>query len=204
MSQYAAVPVSAAEFLEWDLGRPDGPHELVDGVPVPKHQAAFGMVGARGGHDRIVMNLAREIGVQLRGKPCQPFSEALAVRIPAGNIRRPDLGVQCGPFDQRATAANDPKLVIEVLSESTRAFDQARKLEEYKTVETLDYVLLVDPDVAEVILWSRDAARTWQHRIIEGLDAVVEMPALGVVVALADLYEGLTLKTVPRLVREGG
>jgi Uma2 family endonuclease len=204
MSQHGSVVTAAAGFLEWDLGHPDGPHELVDGVPVPKRWAVFGMVGARGGHDRIVMNLAREIGVQLRGKSCQPFSEGLAVRIPAGNVRRPDLGVQCGPFDQRATAANDPRLVIEALSESTRAFDQARKLEEYKTVETLDYVLLVDPDVAEVILWSRDAARTWRHRIIEGLDAVVEMPALGVVVALADLYEGLTLKTVPRLVREGG
>ena len=61
------------------------------------------------------------------------------------------------------------------------------------------------PSDAKSARWlARDAAEAWRHRIIQGLEAVVEMPALGVVLALADLYEGLTLKTVPRPLREGG
>lgn len=197
MSQHATLPMLADEFLEWDLEQPDCRHELVDGVPVA-------VTGARQRHDQVVVNAVVTMGQQLRGGPCRVFSADVAVRIPHGNVRRPDLGVHCGPFDDAATYAAAPRLIVEVLSASTRAFDQLRKLEEDKTIDSLDYILLVDPEVAEVILWSRDAARAWQHRIIEGLDAVVEMPALGVVVALADPYEGLTLKTVPRLVREGG
>jgi Uma2 family endonuclease len=196
MSQHALRRMSADEFLHWQLEQ-DSLFELVDGVPV-------GMVGARRAHDRVVMNAAREVGAQLRGKRCQPFSESLAVRIPAGNLRRPDLGVDCGPFDGNAMVAPEPRLVIEVLSPSTRGVDQFRKLDEYKTIESLDYILLVDPDAAEVIVWSRDAARAWHLGTVAGLEAAVELPSLGLTLRLADLYEGLTVRAAPRPVREAG
>lgn len=184
--------MTADEFLDWQAGQ-DQLHELVDGAP-------RAMVGARSAHDRLVMNLARELGVQFRGKKCRPFSESLAVRIPAGNVRRPDIGVDCGPYDGNATSAAEPKLVIEVLSPSTRGIDQFRKVDEYKTIPGLDHILLVDPDVAEAILRSRGADGAWRAEDFVGLDAVIELPALGLTLRLADLYEGLTLRTLPRLV----
>ena len=169
--------------------------EFVDGVPL-------GMVGARRNHDRIVMNAARDLGTQLRGRACQPFSEAVGVRIPGGNIRRPDLGVDCGLFDPQATSTATPSLVIEVLPPSTRGFDQARKLEEYKTIESLQYILLVDTEAPEVLLWQRAPGRSWQFSAVAGLDAVIVFPALDAALPLSALYEGLTFRAPPHLVQD--
>lgn len=184
MSQSALRRMTAEDFLEWDLRQPDGRHELIDGVPVA-------MTGARRRHDRIVVNAVAELRTRLRGGPCVPFTADTAVRIPGGNVRRPDVGVTCGPDDDDLTYAAAPRLVIEVLSPSTRAFDRMRKVEEYKTVAGLDYILLVDADAPEVILWSRDAAGGWASTVIAGAEAAIDLPALGVTLPLADLYAGL-------------
>jgi Uma2 family endonuclease len=119
-----------------------------------------GMVGTRRAHDRVGMNAIREVGVQLRGKRCQPFGESLAVRIPTKNIRRPDLGIDCSPFDGNAMEAAEPRLVVEVLSPSTRGLDQIVELDEYKSVPTLDYILLIDLEVAEIAVWARGSDRS--------------------------------------------
>jgi Uma2 family endonuclease len=193
MSRAEIHRLSAAEFFDWQ-DEQDELYELIDGVPV-------GMVGTRRQHDRIVVNAFREITAQLRGKPCQPFTESIGVRIPAGNIRRPDLGVDCSPLDGQAMTAGDVRLVIEVLSRSTRSLDQVGKLEEYKTIDGLDYILLADPERPHVILWFRDAARTWRHRGIEGLDASIELPELELTLRMADLYDGLSFRPSPKLVR---
>ncbi len=184
MSQSAVRRMTAEEFLAWDLDQPDARHELIDGVPVA-------MTGARRRHDRIVVNALAELRARLRGSPCVPFTADTAVRIPNGNVRRPDIGVVCGPDDDDQTYVA-PRLVIEVLSPTTRSFDRVRKLEEYKSSPTLDYVLLVDPDAPEVLLWSRDAARAWTSTVIEGIEAAIDLPALGIALPLGELYAGIS------------
>ena len=181
MSQSALRRMTAEEFLQWDLDQPDARHELIDGVPVA-------MTGARRRHDRIVVNALSQLDVRLRGGPCEAFTPDTAVRIPNGNVRRPDAGVVCGPDDDDMTYAAAPRLVIEMLSPTTRAFDLARKLEEYKSSASLDYILLVDPDMPEVILWSRNGARGWEHTVVEGLESTIDLPALRITLPLADLY----------------
>lgn len=134
--------MSAEEFLEWSLDQALR-YELVDGVPVA-------MAGAKQQHDQIVANVHGMLYNLLRGKSCRYFTADLAVRIPAGNIRRPDAGIDRGAFDREATTAAAPLLALEVLSPSTRDFDMFGKLEEYKTVSTLAHIVIVDPDTPQV------------------------------------------------------
>jgi Uma2 family endonuclease len=86
------------------------------------------------------------LGNQLNGNPCQPFTDESAVRIPNGNTRRPDVGVDCGHFDPDALAVEAPRLVLEVLSPTTSIFGMFDKLDEYKTVPGLARIVLIDPD----------------------------------------------------------
>jgi len=113
--------MSQDEFLAWARDR-DQRHELVDGVPVA-------MAGAKRRHDQIVVNTIRELSTQLRGAVCRPFTPDTAVRIPAGNVRLPDAGVDCGAFWDETNWADQPAVVIEVLSASTRDFDLFGKVE---------------------------------------------------------------------------
>ena len=204
MSEGAIRRMTADEFLEWDLTAPDCRHELVDGVPVPQHgwkdSSPTAMTGASRRHDRVVMNTQLALGNQLRGGPCRPFSADVAIRIPNGEVRRPDVGVDCGELDEGAAFSEAPRLLVGVLSPSTPAIDRIRKLEEYKSLPSLAYILLIGLDAPEALLWSRDAAGIWAHIVLVGLEASVDLPALVVSVKLADLYEGLRFQPRPRLV----
>ncbi|WP_207460700.1 Uma2 family endonuclease [Azospirillum sp. SYSU D00513] len=182
------------EFLRWIVTQ-DRRHELVDGEPVM-------MAGANRRHDRIASTALRLVGNQLEGRDCQPFTSDIALLIPAGNIRYPDLGVDCGPFDDHAMTASEPRLVVEILSPTTRSFDLNDKLEEYKTVESLDFILLVDPDVPQARLYRLTADRGWASERLGGLDAVAAMPELGLRLRLADLYAGLEFRSRPTPVED--
>ncbi len=193
MSDRAIIQMAADEFLEWDLGQEER-HELIDGVPVA-------MAGAKLRHDRVVVNAVVALGVGLRGSRCEPFSADVAIRIPNGNVRRPDVGVHCEPFDDEAAFSACPRLVVEVLSRSTSQFDQFVKLEEYKTVACLDYILLVNPEAPDVMLWSRGGDE-WRQRRLLGQESLIELPKLTVVLPLTELYAGVRFPPRQRLVFE--
>lgn len=196
MSEHAIRRMSQDEFLEWCQFQ-DTKYELVDGVPVA-------VAGARRAHDRVVVNAIRSLGNQLDGNPCQPFSDDTAVRIPNGNTRRPDVGVDCGQFDPDALAVDSPRLVIEVLSPSTRTFDMFDKLDEYQTVPGLEHIILIDPDAPQAIHWLRGPDNKWQRARHEGLDAEIVIAGLDVTLGLRTLYAGLAFRPRPRLWREDG
>lgn len=195
MSERAIPRMSSDEFLEWCQFQ-DVQYELVDGAPVA-------MAGAKRAHDRIVVNAIRLLANQLDGQPGQPFTDDTAVRIPNGNRRRPDVGVDCGGFDPDASMVDSPRLVLEVLSPSTRSVDLFDKLDEYKTVASLAHIILIDPDAPRAIHWWRAADQTWEHARHAGLDAEIVLPDLDVRLVLRALYADLTFRPRPRLWREG-
>ena len=192
MSQTAVPRMTLDEFWEWQE-RQDVRYELVDGIP-------WAMAGAQQRHDVIVTNALVEIGVQLRGKPCRVFSADQTVVTKAVNGRRPDVGVDCGPVDDGSMRASSPRVVIEVPSRSTRLLDQVGKLDEYKEVDSMEHVALVDPDEPYVILWSRAADRTWAMLPFRDLGDVLPLASVGVSLPLARLYDRLDVRARPQAV----
>ena len=65
----------------------------------------------------------------------------------------------CGPRDPNGTKAALPRLVVEVLSPSTRDFDTFKKLDEYRETGSLEYIVLVEPNEPVAFVWRRDGAR---------------------------------------------
>ncbi len=189
------------EFFAW-LERQETKYELVDGQPVPRRapDPVTGMVGATQRHDRVAVNLLVALAGRLRGSPCRPGTSDTAIRIPGRNIRYPDVAVDCGRFQDAERAATEPVLVAEVLSPSTRDFDQTEKLEEYRTVPTLRHILVIDPMQPRLLLHTRGAEGHWSAERIAGPDAVAALPALGIELPLAELYEGLSFAPLPRVV----
>jgi Uma2 family endonuclease len=192
MVDLARQKPSIADFYRW-VGMQERKYELVDGEPLM-------MAGASRHHDRITKNMIVALDRQLRGHKCQPFTSDTFVRIPAGNARLPDTGVDCGDFDDDALEASCPLLVVEILSPTNRTFDRTDKLEEYKTVDTLEYILLIDPDYPQVRLYWRDPDQRWLSKRIIGLDASIGMSAIDIAVNMNDIYERLEFRPRPALV----
>jgi Uma2 family endonuclease len=181
------------EFFAWQEGQAER-YELVDGQPLRM------MAGAKNVHDDIVVNLIGELREQFRGSGCRPFTGDGSVETRPGQIRRPDVGVDCGPRDPNGTKAALPRLVIEVLSPSTRDFDTFRKLEEYKQTESLEYIVLVEPNEPVAFVWRRGGGRERVEIRIRGLDGRIAMPEIGVTLEMAAIYEDVEFPARPRLV----
>ncbi len=194
MPQPKPHPWTVEEFFAWQAGQPDR-HELVAGFPLRM------MAGACNVHDDIVVNLIAELRARLRGRDCRPFTGDGSVRTGPAQVRRPDAGVDCGRRDPEGLSAADPRLVAEVLSPTTRDFDTFGKVAEYQAVPGIAYVLLIEPNAPEVSLLERAEDGTWSEREVAGLDNTIDLPALGIVLAMSELYDGVAFPTGPRLAR---
>jgi len=176
--------VTVEEFFAWQERQPER-YELVDGFP------ARMMAGAKNVHDDIVVNVLAELRSQLRGGGCRPFTSDGSIETKPGQIRRPDIGIDCGRRDPNATKAASPRVVVEVLSPTTRDFDTIGKLEEYKLVESLERIVVIEPNAPEVIVWVRGAERNWRKAVRQGLDQEIDMPEIGVTLPLKEIYDGV-------------
>jgi Uma2 family endonuclease len=175
--------MTADEFYLW-LASQSEKYELVDGQPRLMARASIA-------HDTIVMNASRIIGNQLLGNPCRPRSADVAIKVSDYQIRYPDLSVDSGMPNSSSREAGKPTLVVEVESESTGVFDAVGKLEEYKSVASIEYILLVSTKNARILFFFRTDNGAWSSQVIKGLESQIVMPLIHLTLSLADLYYDL-------------
>lgn len=185
MAETLKKKMTVEEFFEWQRGQ-DRNYELVDGVPVLTVKA---MTGATDRHDRITVNAIIVLGSQLRGKPCRPKTDDTSVHTFRG-ARRPDVIIECGKPKPTDLTADEPRMVIEVLSPSTIRFDRFQKLAEYQQHPAIRLILLVDSEAPQVTLWRRDGDR-WSAEEMEGLAAILSLPEIEASLPMSELYAGV-------------
>lgn len=182
MAEQRVKRMTVEEFFDWQMLQ-DRNYELVDGVPVLTVKA---MTGASDQHDRITVNAIGTLFQRLRGKPCRPKTSDTSIKTFRGT-RRPDITIECGSPNRRDMAADEPRMVIEVLSPSTMRFDRFQKLAEYQQHPAIRVILVVDSEAPQVTLWRRDGER-WQTEEFSGLAATIPLPEIDADLPLAELY----------------
>ena len=176
--------ITVEDFLaiEWD--DPDARAELDNGV-------ISMMAGGSTVHNRVQRNVLVALDLALRGTGCSPYGSDMGIRTSAIALRYPDVTVLCGKedvSDDKRQAHDDPRLVVEVLSPSTRDKDHTVKLPEYRTIASLDHILFIDPDTEGVRHLSRTGPRAWNDEEVErGADVLLRH--LGVALTWHDIFE---------------
>lgn len=179
--------VTPEAYLASELKSPTK-HEYVGG-------AVYAMAGARNIHNVIAGNIFLSLGTRLRGKKCRPFNSDTKVRVRFPNHVRfyyPDVQVVCQPNSMEESFQDQPNVIVEVLSESTRRTDEGEKLDAYLTIPSLETYLLVDSSNKEVVVEQR-GSNGFQRSILIGDEGVVPLPCLGFDLPLAEIYEGVQL-----------
>lgn len=187
MASLAPRRMTLAEFLDWDDGT-DTRYELIDGEVVA-------MAPPTPAHAAVVLNLGRCIGNQL-GPPCAAFAGAGVTRADRADVYlQPDVVVTCAPLAPGARHISEPRLIVEVLSPSTRQHDRDLKLDGYREIPSVQEILLVWSDQQRVQLWRRDGAR-W---IVEDAigDARFRLESIDVTLDLGEIYENVVLEEPP-------
>jgi len=152
----------------------------------------FAMAGGTPQHSLIATNLAGEFRNLLKRHACVPYNADLRIKIEATGLNTyTDLSVVCGPL-QLAPGTDDtvvnPTLLVEVLSDSTEAYDRGKKFEHCRQIPTLQEYLLVSQKEPRIEQFIRQPDGRWLLKEAAGLEASLELPSLRMSLPLAEVF----------------
>lgn len=173
------------EYLELERISPIK-HEYLQGQMVA-------MAGASKAHVIITGNLSALLVNHLRGTGCIAYASDMKVRMASLNLfYYPDLAITC---DDRDLISNEdfilhPQLIVEVLSDSTEAFDRGDKFADYKTIPEFEEYVLIHQKQVLVERFQRKSENLWVPDVYRAGDTV-ELASIRFEGAIATLYENI-------------
>ena len=177
------VPMTVEQFLAIDFPS-DKKFELVDGVIEM-------MAGGTVIHSLVASNIMGYLRAALRGSGCRPFGSDMGLVIDDNNLRYPDVTIYCrsGWTDEELIQKQleDPSVLFEVLSPSTDRNDQGTKLDEYRTIASLQTVVLVDPVKELTRVVQRLGPTSWRDDLF-AQPHDVELPSLRLTIPHAEIF----------------
>lgn len=185
-AQATDTTVTPAEYLAREREGQEQRSELWCGE-------VFAMTGASWAHNVITTNLVVALELGMKGKGCRALSSDLKVHVPRKQgFVYPDVVVVCGPrfHDEQHDVVENPVLIAEVLSPSTERFDRGDKFDGYRSVPSIQQIVLLSQTHRLVEHYARLEDSSWRLRVYEG-DARVDLQPLAPPVALETLYEGI-------------
>ncbi len=161
-------------------------HEFLNGE-------IYGMAGGTPEHAALAVAVSATLLAQLRGGPCRVYSSDLRVRVLAtGLATYPDVTVVCGELErdpESPTTVTNPRVVVEVLSDGTEAYDRGQKLDHYRHIPSLGAVVLVSHRTPAIEVWERTSDGAWSRREFATGQAA-EIEALPARLLIDEVYLG--------------
>ena len=152
----------------------------------------FPMAGGSTNHNRIALNFSTELNFAFKKLDYRVFISDVRLWIPQKRIYTyPDVMVVVGEteyFNNRTDTITNPKIIVEVLSDSTKGYDQGRKFEAYRTIPTFVEYLLVDQTKIYVEQYSKTANKRWSLREYDAEDTVITLASVEFQISLTDVY----------------
>lgn len=183
--------VTVEEYLAGELISPVK-HEYLGGF-------VYAMAGARNLHNRIATNTLVELGSRLRGRPCRAFNSDTKIRVRSPkqiSFYYPDASVVCTPNSDQDSFQDEPAVIAEVLSKSTRRIDEGEKKDAYLTIPSLKVYLLIEQE-APVVTAYRRTDTGFVREVYEGPGAVISLREIGIDLPLADIFADIQFTPEP-------
>ncbi|AFY53833.1 hypothetical protein Riv7116_1264 [Rivularia sp. PCC 7116] len=159
-------------------------HEYVDGE-------VFAMAGASEEHNLIVTNIIALLRPHLRGTPYRTFASDMKVKVKvqkADIFYYPDVLVTCDPNDNERYFKTSPKLIVEVLSNSTKTIDKREKRLNYQNIQSLQEYVLISQDEIKVEIYRQDSQVNWLMQIL-GKNDELRLDSIDLTITMAEIYE---------------
>ena len=173
------------DYLAGELASPVK-HEYFGGV-------VYAIAGARNVHNIIATNILAELHGRLRGKSCRPFNSDTKIRVRLPTQTRfyyPDVSVICRLNPQYESFQDEPAVLVEVLSRSTRRIGEGEKKDAYLTIPSLNVYIFLEQESAAAVVCRRTESG-FVREVHEGMDAVISLGEMDAMLPPAEAYEGV-------------
>jgi Uma2 family endonuclease len=186
MAESAANRMTLDEFLAWDDGT-DTRYELWGGIvtartpPMPLH-------------GRLASRLIIRLGAALSGRaPCEIYTEAGIARPDRNDtFYVADIAISCETLSPDDRLLRAPLLIVKVLSPSTSISDRQIKLADYRSIPSVQEILLIDSQSIFAEVHHREGDR-WVVELVRGPDATLALNSVPLAISMSELYEGIPL-----------
>ncbi len=178
------------EYIQYEI-KTNQKHYFINGKLIP-------MAGGKPPHTKISGNVY--FCLRLSTRPLKPrfevFNSEMKIFIPVfQTYNYPDASVICEKpvfTNDAAEALKNPVLIVEVLSKSTKSYDQKAKFKEYQSIPTFREYVLIHQDKPVVQTFLKDKNGSWNlHSEFFGLNSMVKFESVPVVISMADIYENV-------------
>jgi Uma2 family endonuclease len=158
----------------------------------------YAMTGASREHNLVSVNICRELSLQLKNRPREAYVNDMRVRAAdKKDYFYPDIVVVCGKpefEDEQVDTLRNPTLLIEVLSQSTEAYDRGGKFACYRRIPSLREYLLVSQDQPRIERYVRQG-KAWLLTEAVGLESSMVLETLGCTLTLQEVYDKVLFDT---------
>lgn len=184
--------IDYAEYLALKAAT-DQRHEWLDGE-------VYAMAGGTIEHGQLIAAATMALGQLASGCGCKVFSADVKVRVRAtGLATYPDVSVVCGPLARDPDlphALTNPAVLVEVLSDSTEAYDRGLKFAHYRQLPSLRDYVLVSQHRPEIEVYSRDDQGRWVLTVA-GPGQAAPLTAMPGGLEVDRIYQGVELAPAP-------
>lgn len=150
--------MSYAEYLAFEATS-STKHEFINGE-------IYAMAGGSIQHGAIAVAVSTALSIALRDRPCRVLSSDVRVRSKAtGMSTYPDVTVVCqaievDPDDEQGVL--NPTVIVEVLSDSTEAYDRGAKAAHYRRIPSLREYVLISQSEPLIEVYRRNDRNKWE------------------------------------------
>lgn len=175
--------MSYAEYLDRERSSA-AKHEYLRGE-------VFAMAGGTLEHGRLAARVTHLIAAGLGQRPCEAFSSDARVRVEETDLSTyPDVSVICGRIERSPTdpeAAVNPVVLVEVLSDSSEAYDRGEKFAHFRRLASLQEYVLVSQREPRIEVFRRTLEGRWElGEAVAG--GRISLESIGVELAVDDVY----------------
>lgn len=147
-----------AEYLAFEAAS-ETKHEYLNGE-------VFAMAGGTIAHGALTVAVSTALSNALRDRPCRVLSSDVRVRSKVtGLTTYADVTVVCHKIevdDDDAHGVLNPSLIVEVLSDSTEAYDRGTKAAHYRRIASLREYVLVAQGEPLIEVYRRNERGKWE------------------------------------------
>ena len=141
--------------------------------------------------NEVTMNIACRFKDLLNRNENKIYTKSVKCKIEGEEYYTyPDVFITNNEIDLKNKYVKQyPSLIVEVLSDSTRKYDSVDKFIQYQKINSLQYYILVEPEVFSVHCFSKDDKGEWQAAIYTKLEEVINLKLLSFSLPLQSIYK---------------
>jgi Uma2 family endonuclease len=175
------------EYFVWEEQQLER-HELIDG-------RVYAMSGGTINHGRISIKITAMLDSHLDNSPCITGNSDVRINIlETTDYSYPDASVTCDERDKANTQyITYPCLIVEVLSDSTEAYDRGEKFYRYRCNPILQEYVLISAKSIAIDLYRKNAAGEWVITQYRDGD-VIELKSINLSFPIKQVYRGIVFE----------